>query len=77
MKKGGHQKGRPTKWVSASMQESLRVGKPGVTFEIWTKWKKRRRKLGNLVVSVGGLRWGFSKMRRRSWNDVKKWFETP
>ena len=42
----GRQKGRPTKWVEASVQEIVPVGKPGVTFEVWGKWKKKRRKLG-------------------------------
>jgi len=76
----GRQKGRPTKWVFASISESIQVGKPGVTFEVWGKWKKKRRKLGTLTVSVGGLRWSphkspKSKYRQRSWEKVSEWFE--
>jgi hypothetical protein len=53
----GRQKGRPTKWVSAKVQEHVGIGKRGVQFEVWEKWKKKRRKLGTLIISVGGLRW--------------------
>jgi len=80
----GKRQGRPKKWVSASMQETFRVFRPGVTFEIWNKWKRKkaRTKLGTLVVSVGGLRWWPRQARRgsfrkRTWDDVKNWFETP
>ena len=51
------QKGRPTKVVSAGTGEEIKIGKPGITFEVWEKWKKKRKKLGTLTVSVGGLRW--------------------
>ena len=74
----GRQKGRPTKWVEASVQEIVPVGKPGVTFEVWGKWKKKRRKLGTLTVSVGGLRWWPHKApsyRHRNWDELAKWFE--
>ena len=77
----GKQKGRPTKWVNASVSESIFVGKAGFTFEVWEKWKRGRRKLGTLIVSVGGLRWWpqgahEASSRRRSWNSVAEWFET-
>ena len=48
----GRQQGRPTKWVTATMKEHVAVGKPGVKFEVWEKWKKNRRKLGTLAVTV-------------------------
>ena len=53
----GRQPGRPTKWVSASVLEYVDIGKRGVRFEVWEKWKRKRRKLGTLIVTVGGLRW--------------------
>jgi len=74
----GRQKGRPTKWVTATVQENVGIGKPGVTFEVWEKWKKTRKKLGTLTVSVGGLRWWPHKApgyRQRSWDKVADWFE--
>ena len=74
----GRQKGRPTKWVSASVSESIAVGKPGLTFEVWEKWKKKRRKLGTLTVSVGGLRWwpqGSPVKRQKSWEELAEWFD--
>ena len=74
----GRQQGRPTKWVAATVGESIAVGKPGLTFEVWEKWKKKRRKLGTLTVSVGGLRWWPHKAplpRQRSWEDLAAWFE--
>jgi hypothetical protein len=73
----GRQKGRPTKWVNARVYEPVDIGKRGVTFEVWRKWKRTRRKLGTLTVSVGGLRWWSHKApraRRRSWNRLAEWF---
>ena len=49
----GRQKGRPTKWVAATVQETISIGKPGVLFEVWEKRRKTRKKLGTLTVSVG------------------------
>lgn len=75
----GRQPGRPTKFVTATVGQPIAIGKPGVTFEIWEKWKRKRRKLGTLTVSVGGLRWWPNKApkdRKRSWKKVRDWFET-
>jgi hypothetical protein len=72
----GRQKGRPTKWVDASVQERFYIGKPGVQFEVWEKWKKKGRKLGTLIVSVGGLRWKPKKgriSRQRTWDALSEW----
>jgi hypothetical protein len=76
----GRQKGRPTKWVKATVGEGVWLGKPGVTFEVWEKWKRKKRKLGTLTVSVGGLRWRPNKVavrnyRQRSWRRVEEWFD--
>lgn len=74
----GRVPGRPTKWLVATIREEVRVGKPGVTFEVWQKWRKRDKKLGTLTVTVGGLRWRTShgkKERRKSWDAVRDWFE--
>ena len=74
----GRQKGRPTKWVSASVEQAFPVGKPGITFEVWEKWKRKRKKLGTLTVSVGGLRWWphkAPKPRQKSWRRIAEWFE--
>lgn len=73
----GRQQGRPTKRVSATVRESFSIGKPGVRFEVWEKWKKTRRKLGTLIISVGGLRWRPHKgkgSRQRSWDALAEWF---
>ena len=73
----GRQRGRPTKWVSASVAETVWIGKPGMTFEVWEKWKKKRRKLGTLMVSVGGLRWWPHKApesRHCTWEELDSWF---
>jgi hypothetical protein len=72
----GRQPGRPTKWVFASLEQTVAVNTLGVKFDVWRKWKKRRRKLGTLVVSVGGLRWlpaGGRLQRRRDWDAVREW----
>jgi hypothetical protein len=72
----GRQPGRFTNWVSASVMEKFYVGKPGLTIEVWRKWKRGRRKLGTLRVTAGGLRWspGGGRPRRRSWEQVHEWF---
>jgi len=74
----GRQHGRPTKWVTATMKEHVAVGKPGVKFEVWEKWKKNRRKLGTLTVTVGGLRWRAHKgklSKQLSWDTFAERFE--
>jgi hypothetical protein len=50
MKDALREKGRPTKWVKATVGESVWLGRSGITFEVWEKWKKKRRKLGTLTV---------------------------
>ena len=74
----GRERGRPTKWVTAIVHEHVAVGKPGITFEVWRKWKRNRKKLGTLTVSVGGLRWWPHKApayRQKSWTKLAEWFE--
>ena len=71
-------KGRPTKRVLATVRELVPVGKPGVTFEVWDKWRRKRRKVGTLTVSVGGFRWwprDSPNYRQRNWERVAEWFE--
>ncbi len=75
----GRQPGRPTKYVTATVSQRLPIGKPGVTFEVWEKWKKKRRKLGTMTVSVGGLRWlpnNGRKNRGVRGTKVAEWFES-
>jgi hypothetical protein len=60
------------------VKESLHVSTTGIKFEIWTKWRKKDKKLGTLTVSVGGMRWLPDKgkrVRRRSWDQIRTWFE--
>ena len=73
----GRQPGRPTKWVSARVLECLDIGKPGVQFEVWEKWKRTRRKIGTLTISVGGLRWRPANgklLKQKSWDALTDWF---
>ncbi|HTV48305.1 MAG TPA: hypothetical protein VMG59_07670 [Phycisphaerae bacterium] len=73
----GRQKGRPTKWVAASLKESVSIGKRGVRFDVWEKWKRTQRKLGTLTISVGGLRWWPLNGRiskQKSWDALSEWF---
>lgn len=72
----GRQKGRPTKWVYASVEQWFYVDKSGFRFEVWEKWKKSSKKVGTLTVSVGGLRWLPPKGKvphRQNWLNVSKW----
>jgi hypothetical protein len=74
----GRVQGRATKWLRATVNESIDVGKSGMRFEIWQKWRKKDKKLGTLTVSVGGLRWrpeSGKKDRRVSWDELSEWFE--
>jgi hypothetical protein len=73
----GRQKGRPTKWVSAEILEYVAIGKRGVQFEVWEKWKKNQRKLGTLIISMGGLRWrpqNGKLSKQKSWDALSGWF---
>ena len=73
----GRQSGRPTKWVSATIKEPISVGKPGVKFEVRDKWKQQRKKLGTLIVNVGGVRWRSANGKishQKPWNAVAAWF---
>lgn len=75
----GRQQGRPIKWVNASVNAVVSIGKAGVTFEVYNKWGKKRKKFGTLTVSVGGLRWWRRKGKKEaqySWDTVAEWFET-
>jgi hypothetical protein len=72
----GRQKGRPTKWVSANILESVEIGKRGVRFEVWEKWKRHDRKVGTLTISVGGLRWrppSGKLLKQRNWDALADW----
>jgi hypothetical protein len=73
----GRQRGRPTKLAYARLNGAIDLGKAGVTFEVWNKWKKGRpSKHGTLTVSVGGLRWwpvNAQRARRVSWNAFDRW----
>jgi hypothetical protein len=74
----GRVPGRPTKWIVATVNQRFPLGKPGVTFEVWRKWKKVDKKMGTLTVSVGGVRWLTShgkKTRRRSWAELRDFLE--
>jgi hypothetical protein len=73
----GRRKGRPTKWVTATVSEYFGIGKRGIQFEVWEKWKRTDRKLGTLTVSVGGLRWRPSNgkvSKQKSWAAVADLF---
>ncbi len=74
----GRQMGRPIKWVSASVEEPIGIGKPGVKFKVWDKWKKSSQsRLGTLTVSIGGLTWRPAKGKAKAtkkWDDVATWF---
>lgn len=63
--------GRPTKWATAWLREPIPLGKAGIEITIWDKWRKKR--LGRLTVSVGGIRWFPYKARRA--NRTIKWDE--
>ncbi len=72
----GQQKGRPTKWVRASVGQWIDVDRTGFKFAVWEKWKRKERMVGTLTVSVGGLRWlpaNGKAQRCRSCSEVAEW----
>jgi hypothetical protein len=72
----GRQKGRPTKYVKAQISETFWVYRTGIQFEVWEKWKQKDKKVGTLIVSVGGLRWKPSHgklSRQKTWDVVSNW----
>jgi hypothetical protein len=72
----GRQKGRPTKWVRASVEQWVDVNKTGFLFEVSRKWKRNQKTVGTLTVSVGGLRWlpaNGKATRRKPWHEVAEW----
>jgi hypothetical protein len=73
----GRQRGRPTKWVETTVLEYIDIGKRGIQFEVWEKWKQTKRKLGTLTISVGGLRWwpqNGKRYKQKNWDDLAYWF---
>jgi len=46
-------------------------------FEVWEKWKQKDKKVGTLIVSVGGLRWRSNKKGSfitKDWSALEKFF---
>ncbi len=75
----GRQKGRPTKWVSASVDQWLYVDKTGFRFRVVEKWARKDKRVGELTVSVGGLRWrpaNGKAQRRWTWQEVADWLSS-
>jgi hypothetical protein len=57
----------------------LYLGKPGIDFHVWSKYKKERAKLGTLQVTAGGIRWKPNqgkKWIRKSWDQISEWLES-
>jgi hypothetical protein len=72
----GRQPGRPTKWVYATVAQEIDVDRSGFKFVVCEKWKHKRKRLGTLTVSVGGLRWLPAKgkaSRRHDWLEIAEW----
>ena len=64
-------KGRPTKWVTAVLDEPIALGKSGITIHIYDKWGGKR---GTCKISVGGIRWRPSSgkgFRHISWKRIE------
>ena len=60
--------GRPSKWASMNIKQSIWLDKAGITIVVWDKWRKKRQ--GTLVVSIGGLRW-FPYMSKKPAHLIK------
>jgi len=64
--------GRPSKWASVKIKQDIWLDKAGIKIVVWDKWGKKR--LGNLRISIGGLRWYPYKGRKPAssykWKDL-------
>ena len=63
--------GRPTKWASMDINQSMWLNKAGISIVVWDKYGRKRK--GTLVVSIGGLRWypyKGKKPQKYSWDDL-------
>ena len=49
------EKGKPSKWTEATIDQPIGLSKAGISIVVWDKWGRKRR--GTMVVSVGGVRW--------------------
>ena len=70
--------GKPTRTVTAKVNQEIEIGKPGMTFEVRDKTKRKNTKMGTLIVSVGGVRWRAKNgklFRQVPWPQVIDWFE--
>lgn len=72
----GRQSGRPVKQVHARIEQGFDLNRGGISVEVWSKWKRNDKKLGTLIVNVGGVRWlpaNGKRLRRRRWDKVAEW----
>jgi len=66
-------KGRPSKWVEATVKEPIFLGKSGITLKVWDKYGKKHKAI--IVVSVGGIQWypyNKKKAKRISWDRLEE-----
>lgn len=64
-------KGRPQKWVTATISEPIALSKSGIKIVIWDKWGKTRK--GTAIISVGGISWYSYQAKKRkfiSWDKM-------
>lgn len=54
-RKASMPQGRPSKWASVDIKQTIWLDKTGISIVVWGKRKTKRQ--GTLVVSIGGLRW--------------------
>lgn len=76
----GRRPGRPTKKVKASVEQWLDINRTGIMFQVKGKWKRNKKTVGTLTVSVGGLRWKPANgkyTRWWNWNEVDAWLTGP
>ncbi|MDA8108497.1 MAG: hypothetical protein M0015_07700 [Betaproteobacteria bacterium] len=58
-------KGKPSKWAKLDIDESVWLGKKGISIKVWDKWGKKHK--GTLVISIGGLRWYKFNAKKPTW----------
>ena len=75
----GRQPGRSIKWVHASVEQVFDLNRNGVSFEVWSKWKRTDKKVGTLIVNSSGVRWlpaNGKVFRRRRWDKLAEWLSS-
>lgn len=71
-------RGRPSKWAQLHLDETFYISRTGLSIKVWDKYGRKHK--GNLVISVGGLRWYPYRAKNPSpvigWDKLAQWAQS-